>query len=352
MQRGALAWLLWPASLLYGTLWRLRQLSYRIGLRTVHHLPVPVVVVGNVVAGGAGKTPVVIALVEYLQSRGLRAGVVSRGYGRRTSDCRLVTSDASPADVGDEPLLIYQRTAAPVAVAVSRAQAGKALLAAHPDLDLLICDDGLQHLALHSDIKICLFDDRGIGNGFLLPAGPLREPWPRTVDLIVSSGHLPGGTLAHRMHRTLAEHGIRADGSCRALQSLVPDAAQSTPALLAVAGTAQPQAFFQMLRASGLHLTRTIALPDHADFDTAAWLADAETLVLCTEKDAVKLWRHRPDALAVPLLVELEASFWSAFEQLLRSRGTPQLRAKLSSHDGHTPNRLAGLPGHQGPAGI
>lgn len=351
-RRGALAWLLWPVSLLYGLAWRLRQLGYRIGLRTVHRLPVPVVVIGNVVAGGAGKTPVVIALVEYLQSRGLRPGVVSRGYGRQTSDCRLVTRDASPRDVGDEPLLIHRRTAVPVAVAASRAQAGKALLATHPDLDLLICDDGLQHQALHRDIEICLFDDRGIGNGFLLPAGPLREPWPRTVDLIVSSGRPPVGTFSYRMQRTLGEHGVRADGSQLALQSLVADAGQITPQLLAVAGTAQPHAFFQMLRGRGLHLGRTVALPDHADFETAAWLAHGDTLVLCTEKDAMKLWRLRPDALAVPLRIDLEIGFWNALEQLLRTRGTQQMRAKLSSPDGHTPTRPAGLPSHQGPTGI
>lgn len=351
-RRGALAWLLWPVSIVYGVVWRLRQWLYRVGLRTVHRLPVPVVVVGNVVAGGAGKTPVVIAVVEYLQAHGLRPGVVSRGYGRHTRDCRLVTQNALPGDVGDEPLLIHRRTAVPVAVAVARAEAGMALLQAHPDLDLLVCDDGLQHRALHSDVTICLFDERGIGNGLLLPAGPLREPWPRSVDLIVRSGQLPGATVSYRMHRTLADHAVRADGSRVALQSLVAAEGQTPPALLAVAGTAQPEAFFRMLRARGLHLSRTVALSDHADFDSTAWLPDGDSLVLCTEKDAVKLWLHRPDALAVPLCLDLEADFWRALDRLLLSRGTQQMRAKLSSPDGNTPTRLAGLPGHQGPARI
>ncbi len=351
-QRGPLPWLLWPLSVLYGAAWRLRHLSYRIGLRTVHHMPVPVIVVGNVVVGGAGKTPVVIALVEYLQSWGLHPGVVSRGYGRQTGDCRLVTTDALPRDVGDEPLLIHRRTGAPVAVAASRALAARAVLAAHPELDLLVCDDGLQHQALHRDIEICLFDDRGIGNGFLLPAGPLREPWPRQVDLIVSAGPPPVGADAHRMRRTLADHAIRADGSRLALQTLVPKAGEPAPAVMALAGTARPQAFFDMLRARGLQLTRTVALPDHADFDPARWSTPGDALVLCTEKDAVKLWRHRPDALAVPLCVDLDAGFWTALQQLLIARGTQQVRAKLSSPDGHTPTRSVGLPGHQGPAGI
>lgn len=351
-RRGALAWLLWPISLLYGVAWRLRQLSYRIRLRTAHRMPVPVIVVGNVIAGGAGKTPMVIALVEYLRSLGLCVGVVSRGYGRQADDCRLVSAQALARDVGDEPLLIHQRTGAPVAVAASRVQAARALLAAHPALDLLVCDDGLQHRALHRDIEICLFDERGIGNGFLLPAGPLREPWPRAVDLIVSAGPAPHGIHAHPIRRSLAEHAIRSDGARVALQTLVAGADASAPDILALAGTARPQAFFQMLRARGLQLTRTVALPDHADFDTTPWLSPDDRLVLCTEKDAIKLWRRRPDALAVPLQVELDTGFWTALHQLLAARGSQQLRSKLSSPDGHSLTRPAGLPGHQGPAGI
>lgn len=351
-RRGAWAWLLWPLSLLYFGAWQLRQLSYRLGLRAVHCVPVPVIVVGNLVAGGAGKTPLVIALVAHLQALGLRPGVVSRGYGRRAHDCRLVSADALPEDVGDEPLLIHRRTAAPVGVAASRIDAARALLAAHPALDLLICDDGLQHRALHRDLEICLFDDRGIGNGFLLPAGPLREPWPRRVDLIVSSGNLPEGTIAHRVQRTLAPFGVRADGSRLALHALAAGEGQVPPDLLAVAGTAQPEAFFEMLRAQGLHLTRTLALPDHAEFPATPWSMRDDSIVLCTEKDAVKLWRHRPDALAVPLTIELAAAFWGELRQLLIARGSQQVRAKLSSPDGHSPTRSAGLPRHQGPADI
>lgn len=352
IRRGALAWLLWPVSLLYRLLWLLRQWTYHVGLRQVHRMPVPVIVVGNVVAGGAGKTPVVIALVAHLQSRGLRPGVVSRGYGREDTDCRLVTPASSPREVGDEPLLIQRRTQVPVAVAASRVHAARALLDAHPALDLLICDDGLQHRALHRDIEICVFDERGVGNGFLLPAGPLREPWPRPVDLVLRSGAPQPGSSAHRVQRTLAAHGLRADGSQVALHTLAGNGGQSTRPLLAVAGTAQPQQFFAMLRARGLTLSRTLALPDHADFDAQQWRGEQQHTVLCTEKDAVKLWRHRPDALAVPLLVTLDAAFWRTLEQLLIERGSQAIRAKLSSTDGYTPTRPAGLPGHQGTAGI
>lgn len=351
-RRGPLALTLWPLSIVYRAVWQLRHWAYQVGLRQVHRVPVPVIVVGNVVAGGAGKTPIVIALVEHLQAHGLRPGVVSRGYGRHTADCRLVTRASSPQEVGDEPLLIRRRADVPVAVAASRIQAARALLAAHPDLDLLICDDGLQHQALHRDIEICLFDERGIGNGFVLPAGPLREPWPRPVDLVVSSGAPPPGASAHSVRRTLADHALRADGTRLALRELSTGASAAARPLLAVAGTAQPQVFFAMLRERGLTLTRTVALPDHADFDAAQWGDDLGHTVLCTEKDAVKLWQLRPDALAVPLVVTLPLPFWRTLDQLLAVRGTQQIRAKLSSGHGYTPTRPAGLSGHQGGTGI
>lgn len=350
-RRGPLAWLLWPASLAYRSLWQLREWLFRVGLLSVHRADVPVIVVGNVVAGGAGKTPVVIAVVQHLQMLGLRPGVVSRGYGRIKRDCRLVDPDASPNTVGDEPLLIRRRTGAPVCVAATRIAAARALLAAHPELDLLICDDGLQHRALHRDIEICVFDERGIGNGWLLPAGPLREPWPRHADLLLGPGDLPFSSTFHHAHRALASHAVRLDGSTLDLHSLRHSATgQLAQPIVAVAGTAQPHMFFRMLRALGVVLADTRALPDHASFDAAQWAGPADNILLCTEKDAVKLWQHRPDALAVPLVLQLEPPFWAALQKLLHQHGTPQLRAKLSSTDGHTPYATAGLPGHQGAA--
>lgn len=336
-RRGWLAWLLWPSSLAYGLVWQLRQQMYRRGLLAVHRVGVPVIVVGNVVAGGAGKTPLVIALVQHLQVLGLRPGVVSRGYGRSARDCRLVSVDALAEDVGDEPLLIHRRTQAPVGVAGLRVEAALALLAAHPELDLLVCDDGLQHHALHRDIDICLFDDRGIGNGFLLPAGPLREPWPRPTDLVVWSSKQTPGQAVHRVRRELADHAVRADGSQVALHALAAAKTQESRPIFAVAGTAQPQAFFQMLRARGLTLASTQPLPDHASFEAAHWDRADDHILLCTEKDAVKLWRHRPDALAVPLVVNMDRPFWAALEQLLHQRGTEPIRTKLSSAHGHSP---------------
>ncbi|MEO8542311.1 MAG: tetraacyldisaccharide 4'-kinase [Burkholderiaceae bacterium] len=334
-RRGWLAWLLWPLSLIYRSAWHVRRWLYRSGLLATQRVAVPVIVVGNVVAGGGGKTPLVIALVQQLQAMGLRAGVVSRGYGRSGHDCRAVRSDAPVSEVGDEPLLIHHRTGAPVQVAKRRIDAAQALLAAHPDIDLLVCDDGLQHLRFHRDIEICVFDDRGIGNGFLLPAGPLREPWPRAADLVVRSGDLPAGA-AHRIVRRLADHALRADGRSLALADLALSG--SSRPLHAIAGIARPQAFFAMLRQRGLALEATWALPDHATFDQFPWASVTDTTLLCTEKDAVKLWRLRPDAWAVPLVVTLEPAFWKALTQLLRQTGPTRWGAKLSSPHGHTPS--------------
>ncbi|MEJ6023089.1 tetraacyldisaccharide 4'-kinase [Ramlibacter sp. PS4R-6] len=296
LHRGALAWLLLPLSLVFGLVAALRRATaapQRVG--------VPVVVVGNVIAGGSGKTPVVQTVVRHLKARGLKVGVVSRGYGRRTSDCREVTAQSEAADVGDEPLLIARSCGVPVFVAAKRVEAAQALLRAHPGTQVIVSDDGLQHHALARDIEICVFDERGTGNGWLLPAGPLREPWPRRVDFVIGHGGLA-------VLRQLATEAVRADGSHTPLARLQD--------VTAVAGIAKPQAFFDMLTAAGVGVTRTIALPDHHDF---AAPPDVRGTLVCTEKDAVKLWRTRPDAWAVPLQVELDPAFWTAFDAKLSS---------------------------------
>lgn len=315
LARGLGAWLLTPLALCHGALLGLRRWAYHTGLIKVHRLPVRVIVVGNVVAGGAGKTPVTMALVQHLGQQGLRVGVISRGYGRQTLDTREVLCESSPHTVGDEPLLIRQKTNVPVWVGASRAEAGRALLKQYPDVDTLVCDDGLQHWALARDIEICVMDDRGIGNGWLLPAGPLREPWPRKVDLLVQTGGhaLPGSFQAQRH---LAEHAHDAMGRKTALASLKNQAVE------AVAGLARPEAFFRMLRAAGLTLDQTTAFADHCDYGD--WRTrPLNKPLLCTEKDAAKLWIHQPDALAVPLELTLELSFWDALNQLISSTPRP-----------------------------
>lgn len=312
-RRGALAWLLWPVSLLYGLLAALRRGLYRTGLWKAWHPGVPVVVVGNVVAGGAGKTPVVMALVHHLRERGLQPGVISRGYGRRNADCREVLADSSAAEVGDEPLLVATRCRVPVFVAPRRADAARALLAAYPATRVLVCDDGLQHHALARDIEICVFDERGAGNGWLLPAGPLREPWPRPVDLVLRTGP-PNGIEGFGLQRRLADHAVRADGTRMALAAL------RNQSCVALAGIARPEAFFEMLRAAGVAPASTVALPDHYDFDSYTGPPDAHTALVCTEKDAVKLWRRHPGAWAVPLALEIDAAFWPALDCLLDAK--------------------------------
>lgn len=328
-QRGALAFFLWPVSLLYGALTEMRRYLYRREIFTVHRVSVPVIVVGNVVVGGAGKTPVVMALLQHFQSRGVMAGVVSRGYGRQGKDCREVFADSVPSDAGDEPILIKRITGAPVFVAPARIDAARALLTAHPDVEVVICDDGLQHFGLHRDIDICVFDERGTGNGFFLPAGPLRERWPRPTDLVLAPESL---RLAEGFHlwRDLADEAQRADGTRVALQDLRGSQQRDGTPLWAVAGIAQPEIFFAMLRARGLQLARAEALPDHAEFAGSEWINAGAHTLLCTEKDAVKLWRYRPDALAVPLALKIDSAFWKALDSLL----TVAKSAKLSSKHG------------------
>ncbi|HKB52813.1 MAG TPA: tetraacyldisaccharide 4'-kinase, partial [Ramlibacter sp.] len=211
LRRGLLASALWPLSVLFGAIAALRRQAFRRGLLHRERVAAPVVIVGNVVAGGAGKTPVVIELVRHLRARALNPGVISRGHGRQARDCREVREDSDPARVGDEPLLIARAGGAPVFVAPSRAQAARALLAAHPECAVIVSDDGLQHERLARDVEICVFDDRGVGNGWLLPAGPLREPWPRRADLVLRTAGAAtiGG---YELRRRLAPAARRADG--------------------------------------------------------------------------------------------------------------------------------------------
>ncbi len=326
-----LALFLWPLSVLYGALTATRKCLYRKGVLRVHELPVPVVVVGNVIAGGAGKTPIVMALVQHLRSRGLKVGVVSRGYGRHSDDCHEVFADSSATDAGDEPILIKRTTNAPVFVAAARIDAARALMRAYPEVNIVVCDDGLQHHGLHRDIEICVFDERGTGNGFLLPAGPLREPWPRATDLVLAPGNLKA-IQGFSLRRELADEARRSDGTSVALAGLCGPGKPADAPLWAVAGIARPEAFFAMLRARGLQLAHTVALPDHSEFDSPEWSVAGRQILLCTEKDAVKLWLQRPDALAVPLVLQIEPAFWEAFDGLLLAAS----EAKISSVHGHT----------------
>lgn len=336
--RGPLAYALLPIAGFYGVLLRLRRFAYRVGLRTATRLDVPVVVVGNVIAGGAGKTPTALGIVAHLQSRGWRVGIVSRGYGGAGLPGQRYLSvqhQPDPRLVGDEPLLLWQKTGIPVYVGRERTVAAQALLREHPDIQVLVCDDGLQHWALYRDIEVCVFDGRGVGNGWLMPAGPLREPWPRRLIATVgqrASAQLvlhtaPNALPGPQAQRELASYGSDQAGTTTPLHTL--NLPGRLP-VLAVAGIATPASFFALLRAQGIVLEKTLALPDHYNFDS--WFRNeyAGYTLICTEKDAVKLWQHAPNAIAVPLIQTAPASFYQALDDALA-----QARPQLSSPHGH-----------------
>ena len=333
----AMALTLLPVSWGFGMLVRLRRHLYQLGFLKQHTLPVPVIVVGNVMVGGVGKTPITMALVQHLNARGMHVGVLSRGYGRDTSntpDIQVVTSNSTAQDVGDEPLLIARNCQVPVYVGSSRVSAGRALLAEHPDVQVLVCDDGLQHWPLARDLELCVFDERGIGNGHLLPAGPLREAWPRkvlnnpalksAVPCLVVKTAGEAGPNEFVVHRRLADFAVQADGAQRLLSSW-----GCTP-VQALAGIAKPEVFFTMLRAQGLTLSHTQALPDHANLQQLHINA-SQGDVLCTEKDAVKLWSQYPQTWAVPLQTTLPTELLDAIDLHL----AVAQHAKLSSPNGH-----------------
>lgn len=276
--------LLLPLSWLYGLVSGAIRFAYRIGLKKAWRAPVPVVVVGNLTAGGNGKTPVVIWLVEQLQQRGVRVGVVSRGYGGKADRYPLLlTPETSTEQAGDEPVLIYQRTGAPVAVSPDRCEAVNALLSQHP-LQLIVTDDGLQHYRLARDKEIVVVDGvRRFGNGWWLPAGPMRERASRlkSVDAVIANGGTPqAGEIAMRLRPGLAVNLLT--GERRAVNEL--------DQIVAMAGIGHPPRFFATLAECGATLKRSVALADHqalAQKDVDALLQPGETLVM-TEKDAVK----------------------------------------------------------------
>lgn len=339
-KRGLLACVLWPVSVLMQTLVRARRLAYKKGWLQSTRLPVPVIVVGNRIVGGAGKTPTTIALIQHLQSRGFRPAVLTRGYKANPSSAAPMLLDDASEDaldartVGDEPMLIWRRTRAPVMIGRNRAQAGAYLLAARPEVNILVCDDGLQHLQLQRDIEIVVFDERGQGNGWLLPAGPLREP----IDvkntqsagcktLVLYNAHsqttrLPG-FVSRRYMKDLVNlkawwSGERNHESACTAQR----APQPGNTITALAGIAQPQRFFQSLRDLGYRVDG-LPLADHADFAELPWPETTIDLVV-TEKDAVKLspsrlTQERPGTHVWVAAIDLHPAqaFWHELDSAL-----------------------------------
>ena len=292
--------LLRPLSIVFSAIAARRRARYLAGSLKSEKLPIPVVIVGNLHAGGTGKTPITTALVAALQARGIAVGIISRGYGRSLKTPHVLTANSSAAEAGDEPLLLYRRTHAPTAVASRRVEAARALLAAHPEVQLIIADDGLQHYALARDLEICVFPaaDAARSDLDVLPNGGLREPIARLreVNAIVFSQAAPPVAHAAQQHFRLPPHialftsQIHANAPYRYAQpseklhsgSLKPHAR-----CIAIAAIARPQRFFDSLVAQGFPIAQAIALPDHAALDIAA-LPTAD-YIFVTEKDAAKL---------------------------------------------------------------
>jgi tetraacyldisaccharide 4'-kinase len=320
-QASWLARALLPLSWLYGAIfsWQRRAAP------PPQPLPVPVLVVGNFTVGGSGKTPTVIALVQALQAAGHRPGVISRGHGRSGDQARPVNAQSTALEVGDEPLLIHRRTCAPVWVGRDRPATARRLCAQQPEVNVLVSDDGLQHHALARNAAVVVFDERGAGNGLLLPAGPLREALPPQLgpDMQVL---YTAGKVSTRLPGAVAQRHLQQAWPLAAWQ--VGDVSQALPLaalrerpLLAAAGVAAPEKFFLMLEAAGLHIQR-MPLPDHFNYGSLPW-AEATPDIITTEKDAVKIAARPSGALGatqvwvVPLDLQLPAGWVEALIALL-----------------------------------
>jgi tetraacyldisaccharide 4'-kinase len=284
-RRHPLALLLLPLSWLYRLIIALRRGAYRFGMMRTRRFAVPLIVVGNITVGGTGKTPLVIWLAQHLREKGLRPGIVSRGYGGRARHWpQQVRPDSDPAAVGDEAVLLAARTRCPMCVGPDRPAAVEALLR-HTDVNIVISDDGLQHYALGRDIEIVVIDgQRRFGNGWLLPAGPLREPRSRltAADMTVVNGTAGQGEHAMVLCRPVL---MSLDGQRQGTLDELRD-----QPVHAVAGIGHPERFFEMLRAHGLSVT-SHGFPDHHAFSAADLRFDDDHPVLMTEKDAVKCRR-------------------------------------------------------------
>jgi tetraacyldisaccharide 4'-kinase len=317
-----------PLSAVYRLLWARHVRRHAPGSARVPALPVPVVVVGNLVVGGAGKTPTVIALVQALQREGWHPGVVSRGHGGAGRLPRKVNRQDDPSTSGDEPLLMARRTGVPVWTGRDRPATVQALAAAHPTVDVVVADDGLQHLALDRVAQVVVFDGRGAGNARLLPAGPLRQPlWqtlpPRTAvvyNAATATTHLPGWPAQRQIGRILP----LADWWAQRTDSALPPAALRDERLIAAAGIGEPARFFGMLSELGLKF-QAIPLADHAVLTPRPWPNDGRRVIV-TEKDAVKLPPSSPDAgsiLVATLDFALPQPVLDLVRQALNNTATP-----------------------------
>lgn len=296
--RGFWPGLLWPLSGLVRCYVWVKGRWYQGGAQRVYRAPVPVVIVGNLYVGGVGKTPVVIALVQALLALGWNPGVISRGYGIKLGpSARVGQGKLEAQKMGDEPTLIAEQTHAPVGVHPNRRLACQALLKAHPEVDVIVSDDGLQHLALARDLEIIVQDQRLIGNGWLLPAGPLREPPSRlrSVDLVITRQASPHQHRAPQATQPSTElsmwlqiKGIHSLDNKINLSVEQFIELQKNKATTAIAAISEPDRFFKTLNDSAIQYQSSVGLPDHQRLDAAFFNAQQADLLLITTKDAVK----------------------------------------------------------------
>jgi len=330
--KNAIAWLLLPISWLYCLLVIVRRLFYRTGLFSSSSFQKTVVVVGNITVGGSGKTPLIIAMTEMLRDAGIKAGIVSRGYAGKQSSQNEVTPvlpDSDPLLVGDEPLLMARQTQVPVFVGRQRAAVVKALIKQHPELDVVLSDDGLQHYAMQRDLEIVVFDvDRGLGNGWCLPAGPLRERPGRLneVDIVVkhSAGpsadmHLQGSTLHHLITDEKMSVAVFKDTSVHA-----------------VAGIGSPDRFFKQLQSMGLKVIPH-PFPDHYLYQRQHLMFNDDLPIIMTEKDAVKctqLFKATDSVYYLPVKAVLAESVAKNILQQIKSSQIKSNTGCIEAEDG------------------
>lgn len=298
------SYFLWPFSWCYRGIISFRRLLFKLGIKKTTHFPVPVIIVGNITVGGTGKTPLVIGLVNWLKEQGWKPGVVSRGYsGKDNAIVQPVEPQSDPRKVGDEPVLIAKKTGCPVFIGRNRVAAVSALLA-NSDCNIVISDDGLQHLALGRAWEIAVIDgERRFGNGFCLPAGPLREPVTRlcTVNRVVSNGRPESGELSMCL----------TPGSIYQInhpQTFLKPEMVKGKTVHAMAAIGNPQRFFDCLKELGWEFIPHY-FPDHYYFQDHDLDFGIDSLVMMTEKDAVKC-RGRVDDRhwCLPISAQVEFS--------------------------------------------
>jgi tetraacyldisaccharide 4'-kinase len=334
-KRGAAALLLWPLSKCFGFISELRKCLYELGIFKSQSLNVPIIVVGNLRVGGTGKTPTVLAIAQVLHEQGFHPGVISRGYKGQSLEPIEVTETSNPSELGDEPCYMAQQLAQlhiPVFVHSRRIATAQALLKAHPQVNVIISDDGLQHYAMKRwpareggrDIELVVRDARAEGNAFLLPAGPLRESSDRPRDYTLNLGSSASSGTPYLT-----------DAPNFYLETIVKDVYQlahpehqvdlnyfaSQPDILAAAGIGNPKKFFDVLESAGLKIT-PLALPDHFDFKENPFQHSLAPVVMITEKDAVKcaqLEQYKNDERiwVVPITVKLPNDFVSLMIDVL-----------------------------------